>query len=370
MNPSGKRRSRGSPLPVLAVALLFLLPACSDLPLGSGNDRDTVGGVDLNALFAPPTPAERAEIERDWAARDPRAVEVHEEWDQAAEIGGEGARVRVVSHLVDGVQHVGAILQPAEIPPDPIPVLVYAHGGDQGVSLEEVLLIATSLRLAAGDYVVVVPSFRSESFRAGPRSWSSEGAASVWDGDVDDALALLDVALSTIPFADGERIGAVGFSRGGTVALLMAIRDPRIAGVVSFFGPTDFFGPFVQEVFRASLLGDPPRLPGVPFLIAEILEPLQTSEMGVDEARLELLTRSPAHFADRIPAVQVHHGTADDIVPVEEALQLALAMEELGRGEPEFQLHLYPGAGHSPLGMPQSGPLALEFLSTFVERRP
>ena len=63
-------------------------------------------------------------------------------------------------------------------------------------------------------------------------SYRSDGNASPWDWDVDDALALLDVAISTTPEANSDRIGVLGISRGADVAMLMAIRDPRIDAVV------------------------------------------------------------------------------------------------------------------------------------------
>ena len=71
---------------------------------------------------------------------------------------------------------------------------------------------------------------------------TSEGDRSdVWDGATDDALALLNVALKITPEADARRIAVFGRSRGGTVALLAAIRDPRIRQVVDWAGPSDLF---------------------------------------------------------------------------------------------------------------------------------
>ncbi len=81
----------------------------------------------------------------------------------------------------------------------------------------------------------------------------------------------------------------------------MAERDFRIDLVVEFSGPTDFFGPFVQEVTEEALrdtLGD---LPGLEFLNDEYIR------------------RSPICYADRLPQLQVHHGTADETVPLGEA---------------------------------------------------
>jgi dipeptidyl aminopeptidase/acylaminoacyl peptidase len=347
------------------VLVLFAASGCGDSPTDPG--RDVVAGVDLDALFAAPGPAEGAAIEADWAQRSPGAAGVVVERADAIPLGSSSLGVRVVSHEVDGRRHYGAILASAEAPPASVPILVYAHGGDAGVSVEEVVLVAATLALASDDFVILVPSFRSEPLRWAGEVWISEGEASPWDRDVDDALALLDVALLTTPAADPERIGVLGLSRGGAVGLLMGIRDPRIAAVVSFFAPTDFLGPFVREVVRETLLGRPPELPGVRVLSERFIGPLKAGALTVEEVRLELLRRSAARFAARLPAVQLHHGTADEVVPVEEAGHLEAAMAAEGRGPPEFEAHIYPGATHNPLTMPLSLSRTREFLRRFLE---
>ena len=350
-------------LPTLAL----LVSGCeSSSPLEAENG-DVVGGVDMAVLFAPPTSAERAAIEADWAQRVPEGEGIEEEHAEGAAIGGVPTHVRVVSHLVDGHRHFGAIIEPAEEPEGEVPVLIFTHGGDQGVSVDEVLFVAGTLGISADEFVFAVPAFRSEPLHLGDSTWLSAGPPSPWDRDVDDALSLLEVVLLTTPSADPERIGVLGLSRGGTTGLLMGIRDPRISAVISYFAPTDFFGPFVEEVVRETLLERPPELPGIDFLVTRIVDRLQDGTLSVEDARLELLRRSPAQFADRLPPVQLHHGTADTVVPVDEAHHLVGAMEDLGKGPPEFEAYLYSGAGHNPLQMLQSVPRVRGFLDTFVK---
>jgi dipeptidyl aminopeptidase/acylaminoacyl peptidase len=350
-------------LPTLAL----LVSGCESTSPLEPENGDVVGGVDLAVLFAPPTSAERTAIQADWAQRVPEAVGIEEEHAEGATIGGVPAHVRIVSHLVDGHRHFGAIIEPASEPAGELPVLIFTHGGDQGVSVDEVLFVAGALGMTADEFVFAVPSFRSEPLHLGESTWQSAGPSSPWDRDADDALSFLEVALLTTPFADPGRIGVLGLSRGGTTGLLMGIRDPRISSVVSYFAPTDFFGPFVEEVVRETLLERPPELPGIDFLVNRIVERLQDGTLSVEDGRLELLRRSPAWFADRLPSVQLHHGTADTVVPVDEAHRLVGAMEDLGRGPPEFEAHLYSGAGHNPLHMPQSLPRVRAFMETFVK---
>jgi dipeptidyl aminopeptidase/acylaminoacyl peptidase len=343
-------------------ALLALLAACSDGGTEPPEGR-VVAGVDLDALFADPEPAEIAAIAAEWAARSPHAAEVAIEKDTLV-VAGDVVRVRIVSHDVGGVRHFGAILTIDGLV-GPAPVLVYAHGGDDGVSIQDVLFQFAFLSDAAG-FVWVVPSFRGEPLSFAANVWTSEGPPSPWDRDVDDALSLLDVALAIEPEADADNVGVLGFSRGAGVGMLMGIRDPRIDRIVEFFGPTDFFGPFVQDVVQEALEGTPRDLPGVPVLDETFVQPLSRGELTIAQVRAELVRRSAVLFADRLPALQIHHGDADDVVEVSQAESLIAAMAVLGRSEPEFESYIYVGGGHSPLTLSGSIPRAVDFLSELL----
>jgi dipeptidyl aminopeptidase/acylaminoacyl peptidase len=346
----------------LALVLLSqgIASGCSD---STGPDNPSPGGVDLNLVFAPPTAAEINSVLADWAGRQPSAQGVQELTQAVIPYGSQGLRVRIVSHRIGTVTHVGAVFTPVGAAPGSLPVLVYSHGGDNGENLDLTLLL---LPLVLGDdvdsFVFVVPSFRSESLRFNSVNYPSDGEPSPWDWDVDDALSLLEVALATTPEADPDQIGVLGFSRGADVGMLMAVRDPRIDVVVEFFGPTDFFGPFVQGVVEDALDGTIRNLPGVAFLNEAFIQPLKNGEMTVAEVRREMLRRSPVYFANRLPDVQVHHGTNDTVVPVGEGERLIEVMLGLGRGTPEFESYIYEGGTHDPTSLDGSLPRTRTFL--------
>jgi dipeptidyl aminopeptidase/acylaminoacyl peptidase len=351
------RKRRGRRAPILLI--LTLASGCGDAT-GPGPEDE---GVDLAALFAPPTTNEVVSILADWTSRAPASAGVEVLNQTLLPFGSQGLAARIVSHDVDGVEHVGAIFTPVGAQAETLPILVYSHGGDQGENLDlTLLLLPLVLEDDIDEFVFVVPSFRSEALVFDGVEYPSGGEPSPWDRDVDDALSLLEVVIATTPEADPDRIGVLGFSRGANVALLMAIRDPRIDAVVEFFGPTDFFGDFVQEVVADALAGEVRNLPGVAFLNQEFIQPLSLGSLSIDEVRLELLRRSPVYFADRIPDLQVHHGTADTVVPVGEGRRLIQVMEEMGRGPPGFEGFIYEGGTHSPLALPGSLPRTQEFL--------
>lgn len=354
-----RRRSRLAASLALCLAAL----ACDD---PAGPESRVVAGVDLDVLFAPPTEAEIAAVSADWAARAPGAVDVSVELDTLVTQGALELRIRVVSHDVDGIRHYGAVLTESGLT-GPVPVLVYAHGGDDGVSIGDVLFSLPFLGDAANQLVWVVPSFRSEALSFGTRSWTSDGSPSPWDRDVDDALSLVDAALEIEPAADADRMGVLGFSRGAGVGMLMGIRDPRIDRVVEFFGPTDFFEAFVQEVVEEALRGTLRPLPGLAYLDATFLQPVAEGGLEVAVVRSELVRRSAVLFAERLPLLQVHHGRDDTVVHVGQAESLIATMQALGRGEPEFEAYLYTGGTHNPLSLDGGITRAVSFLEALLD---
>jgi len=347
----------------------LIVASCGGSPTEPAGDK-IVEGVKLTELFAPPTDAEIQTESSRWDTRNVSAQGVVEVASAQETFDGAPATVRIVSHDVDGVRHYGAIASPDNAANGSLPILMYLHGGDDGENIntvENILSYAFSGKFSGGvpdDFVYVVPSFRSEKLQYDGTTYQSEGDPSPWDLDVDDALALLNVAIATTPAADSTRIGLVGFSRGACVAMLMAIRDARIDLVVEFFGPTDFFGEFVEKITEDALQGHLRDLPGLDYLNEEFIQPLKNGTMRIPEVRSQMLRRSPVYFASRLPMLQVHHGTADSTVWVSQAERLVDVMTEIGRSAPNFEYYYYPGAGHNPYEMNGS----IDRGVTFIER--
>ncbi len=325
----------------LSVALVALLLAGCDL---TSTDDGLVGGVDVDALFAPPTADERNAILDKWADRDLSVRNFEVLGQRSEELENGDFDIQLVRHEVDGKRHVGAFIVPSEAD-GPLSLIIYNHGGDSGVSIDDdVLPLITGMDELGQAFAYVVPAFRSQSVEAGGFSFTSEGEPSPWDGDVDDALALLNAATENLELTDGSRIGVIGFSRGATVAQLMAIRDDRIDAVVSFFGLTDFYGPFVRQLITDALRDGSNPPPGMDVLIQDFIEPLQRGDLSIQDVRSQLTRRSVVEFAGRLPALQVHHGEDDPVIPTEEALALDDALEAAGRSadtDASYELFIY-----------------------------
>lgn len=358
---------------------LFLLAACGDDGTGPDDPR-VIAGVDLDVLFAPPTSAEITAVLTDWQGRLPQVSGFQIDSMIESTLLGVDIQVGVVSHVVDGNRHYAAYVIPFgdNAEPGPLPIVMYLHGGDEGFGIGDVLTIAQFAPELAGKVVWIAPSFRSEDVRFEGLTFTSEGEPSPWDRDVDDAMSLLSVAEATIPSADPGRVSLLGLSRGGGVALLMGIRDSRVDQIVEFFGPTDFFGEYVQDVVADALRENVRDLPGLEFLHAEYVRPLQQGTVTMAEARDQLVRRSAVLFAGSLPDLQVHHGELDTVVEVSQAESLIQTMTDLGRGasplcppvggstatgSPLFEACLYPNGSHNPLTMDGSIARAVDFLA-------
>ena len=323
------------------------------------------GGLDLNALFAPPTADEITQVKEEWDTRTPEVSGVSPELDSEVPAGLGSVRVRILSHTVGGHKHYGAVVTPVgAADPGSLPVILYAHGGDDGVNIDQIVLVNTLLQFQGLSAAFVVPSYRSEPLQLGDEVFLSEGPPSPWDRDVDDTISLLSVALEQAPELDEERVAILGLSRGGGVGLLTAARDKRIKAVVEFFGPTDLFDEYAREIFEEALEGKLRDLPGLDYLNEILLLPWKLGVLSDAEARLELVRRSGVYFVDRLPPVQLHHGTEDAVVAVSQAYRLIAAMKAAGKTD--FEEYIYDGGTHDYTTLLGAPARTAEFLRLFL----
>ena len=141
--------------------------------------------------------------------------------------------------------------------------------------------------------------------------------------EVEDLGALIEAARA----AGFARVVCIGHSLGGAVGLLRAARDPRVSGLVSLAGMLHV-AEFMQRVFGTLRPGEPMRgRAECPF----------SSALSEDAARIGSLREQAASV--QVPWLLVH-GTADDIVPLRDALDARAA----AGGRP--QLVELPGVNH------------------------
>ena len=303
--------------------------------------------ADLTELFQPPTLAEIAAVRADWATRQPVVAGYQVE---ASGNDSQGVRFDVVSHIVEGQRHYGAVRYPRNyVAGQPYSTLVVCHGGLGGVAAEESANFLLSLPgLCVDDnYFLVIPSFRGEPLVTQFAGTFLSGGNPSWaDRDVDDTAALLSAVQQNIPDLDHSRVAAWGISRGAAVAMLLAARDDRIRRVVDLFGFTDFSLPSVQAQLDLILnQGVQPtgigRVAYESFVLGWI-----NGSLSLDEARLAWLRRSPCYFAETLPPIQAHHGLQDTQVDPSHTQVLLGALSSLGLSAPDVEGFFYPNGMH------------------------
>lgn len=201
------------------------------------------------------------------------------------------------------------------------PLVVYPHGGPEGVSLLD--WNDRAQMLAARGFAVLQPNYRGSGGR-GVR-FSKGDQNDLGGREFDDILGGIDL-LAQRGMIDPERVGIGGWSYGGYLSawaatkhsarFRAAIMGAGISNWVSFTGMSD--------------------IPHEMSLVHWNLWPHDNYEIVWDRSPLSKIANA------QTPTL-ILHGAADDRVPPGQAFEMRQAL--LHRGVP-VQLVLYPRAGH------------------------
>ena len=166
------------------------------------------------------------------------AVPLEPRWEDLPEQTGIAAR-RVWIPVDEGVHAYGVLLVPAE-PEGPKPAVIAQHGFSGSpeatcgyYELEETAYLRSfGLRLAEKGYVVFAPLVMNNT---PDRSRTNRKAVLIAQQllglEVGKMMRVVDY-LQTLPEVDSNRIGYMGISQGGMMALWAAAADERIAACV------------------------------------------------------------------------------------------------------------------------------------------
>jgi dipeptidyl aminopeptidase/acylaminoacyl peptidase len=232
----------------------------------------------------------------------------------------------------DGTDEIDAwIMRPADFDPSQrYPVLLDVHGGPFA-QYGESFFDEAQMQAAAG-FVVVLGNPRGSSGRHtawgqaihGPRHPVAPGTG--WGSvDVEDVLAIVDIALERYSFCDPERVGMLGGSYGGFMATWLAGRHG------------ERFAAFCSERAANNLLSMEWSSD-----IATLFR-LEHGLSHVDDPE-EYARRSPVNFADGIDTpMLILHSEEDWRCPIAQAEELWIALKLRGR---EVDFYRFPGENH------------------------
>lgn len=210
--------------------------------------------------------------------------------------------------------------------------LIWLHGGVHG-DLDPRYFPFIKEAVDRG-YVVIAPEYR------GSTGYGREHHEAIDYGgyEVDDCLTAVSYLTSHIPHVDPERLGIIGWSHGGFIALHSIFRDQ-----VSFKAAAALV-PVTNLVFRLSFKG--PRY-------ADRFINQKRIDGPVHEKRDIYIERSPLYHIDKLQTpLLVHVASNDQDVDFEEAQQLIHALEYKKPHLAETRIYIDPpvdehGGGHT-----------------------
>jgi dienelactone hydrolase len=343
---------------------------------GAGAALSAAPPVDLDALFAPATAEEIAQV---WETF-PTAWQADRFHLLGDPVAGDGVAAQFVEHASGGLRLYGALYRPADLRRGPFPLLLANHGGFGGLGpldprdpvytlpAPEAPAPRTGPHTAGGQqvaprpfarwcwdlaregYVVLASSYRGEPTPVGLADGPIEGGK----GEVDDVLNLLACGM-TLPYVDRRRIGMWGTSHGGWITALAAQRSPDLRAGLVYFAPADvsFRGtqrPTASMRERAAALlaargapadpADPGELPQV--FVRALFGPLATGRLSAAATRQGMIARTVRYFADRTrcPLLLVC-GDQDPLL--EQSIDLDGALARAGK---EHEFRIFPGERH------------------------
>jgi acetyl esterase/lipase len=196
----------------------------------------------------------------------------------------------------------------------PFPAVLVIHGGAWRAGTKSDVG-AVAAEFVAHGYVAVAPAYRLCPKETFPAQVHDVKAAVRWIKSNAKKYRI-----------DPARIGAIGFSAGGHLALMLGVTGPddglegdapagapdsRIQAVVNYFGPTDLGAKDIPDVSK----------------------PLVRDFLGAPaQERPEVAAKaSPRSYVSKHDAPMLtFHGTKDPLVPYTQAIELAEAMTAAG----------------------------------------
>ena len=264
-----------------------------------------------------------------------------------------GSRVRGISQGLrcissDGMTELdGLFLSPSVLTPmpdlarKPLPTVVLIHGGPYSRltnCFNSPGFHWSPFLLSCSKYGILLPNYRGGSGHGEPFARYARGGMGTVD--YDDIIALVDEGIKQ-RFVDPEKIVVGGWSQGGFLSYLLAVRrnsqttpgsNWKVKGAICGAGVTDWDMMSMTSdlpTFEAELAG---------------MAPWQS---GRDKGKSDTSARQGSAIWEMkgqdIPPVLILHGDKDDRVPLTQAIAFRRGCQYYGV---PFEMAIYPREGH------------------------
>lgn len=250
--------------------------------------------------------------------------------------GAAGLRDQLVTWPSDGLAQYARLVRPAGEPPaGGWPVIVLLHGYVDPASWESTGAdyITIMNTLAGAGFAVLRPDYRGHG-----QSQGTPAGGHFAPDYTYDALNLL-ASIKTFPGVNPARVGLIGHSLGGHVALRSMVVSDQIRATAMMAGVTGTFEDIFFNWPRPPIMNDRPRtlVQGARTrLIEQYGDPRQNPAFWSAASAVNFVA------AVRGP-VQINHSVGDSNVPVAFADRLEANLRAAGK---TVEVNKYPGDDH------------------------
>jgi len=214
----------------------------------------------------------------------------------------EDSVVEKITYLSDGLKVKGYIAYPKENEEKKYPCIIWNRGGyENSGAIDQFTARGMYGLIASWGYVVFATQYRGNA--------GGEGKEELGGNDINDILNLLPIA-DELPFADKEKLGIEGWSRGGMMTFLTLLKNKNFQCAVLVGAISDFKGYAGSDESRKSIYK---RI------------------IGEEDFHKKLEERTVLNFTDKLPEIPylLMHGGGDEIVPVNQTIEIAKRFSEL-----------------------------------------
>lgn len=211
----------------------------------------------------------------------------------------ETSIVEKITYLSDGLKVKGYIAYPVNNKNRKFPCIIWNRGGfRENGAIDKFTARGIFGQLASWGYVVFASQYRGNA--------GSEGIEYLGGDDVNDILNLIDLA-EEIPYADNNKWGIEGWSRGGMMTFLTLLKNSSfnqkvkcavLSGAISNFKSylennegrkqnyQNLFGKnYNEEINKRTIINKINKLPKIPYLVMhggkdDTVSPLQSLELS------------------------------------------------------------------------------------------